>query len=176
MSEPHVVGLSGSARSPSNTGVLVETMLDEVEAYGATTDHIDLAAYGLPVLNLERDTPAEVSEFTERVEQADALVAGTPMYHGSYSGVLKNAIDHCGFDEIEGTDVALAVVSGGRFPRVAVEHLRTVFSTLDARVFRSNVIVPNTSENFTADGAWNNENLEQRARRIAVELYEKTSR
>jgi NAD(P)H-dependent FMN reductase len=41
-------------------------------------------------------------------------IAGTPLYHGSYSGVLKNAIDPMGFHEFEDKMVGLVGVSGGR--------------------------------------------------------------
>ncbi len=30
------------------------------------------------------------------------MILGTPVYHGSYSGVLKNTLDYCGFDEFDG--------------------------------------------------------------------------
>lgn len=48
------------------------------------------------------------------MRQSAGIILGTPEYHGSFSGVLKNAIDLTGFKELEARIVGLAGVSGGR--------------------------------------------------------------
>lgn len=48
------------------------------------------------------------------VKSADGIVLSTPEYHGSFSGVLKNALDLMGFEEFEGKMIGLVGVSGGQ--------------------------------------------------------------
>jgi len=35
-----------------------------------------------------------VAALRRQVQEADGIILGTPEYHGSFSGVLKNALDH----------------------------------------------------------------------------------
>jgi NAD(P)H-dependent FMN reductase len=37
---------------------------------------------------------ANTKEFQDKAMEADFLIFGTPNYHGSYSGILKNALDY----------------------------------------------------------------------------------
>jgi NAD(P)H-dependent FMN reductase len=70
------------------------------------------------------------------------------VYHGSYSGVLKNAMDYCGFDEFEDTTVGLLAVSGGSFPTGALEHLRLVCRAVNAWVLPHQAAIPSAREAF----------------------------
>ena len=129
----------------------LETALDGVAAAGGTGELIDLREYELPPLNPDRDEQGDSAAFARRIREVDAVLLGTPMYHGSCSGVLKNALDHCGFDEFEGTTVGLLAVSGGTFPVTALEHLRSICRALNAWVLPHQAAVPNSHSAF-ADG------------------------
>jgi NAD(P)H-dependent FMN reductase len=83
------------------------------------------------------------------------------MYHGSYSSVLKTALDYSGFDEFEHTTVGLLAVSGGSFPITALDHLRSVCRALDAWVLPHEAAVPNASRRIEA-GAFVEEDLRER--------------
>lgn len=144
----HVVAVSGSLREASRTRRSLAVVLDGVSDAGGTGELIDLREYELPPLNPE-DTPGSDAEaFVRRVREAEAVVLGTPMYHGSYSGVLKNAIDYCGFDEFEGKTVGLLAVAGGSFPVTALDHLRSVCRALDAWVLPHQAAIPRASSAF----------------------------
>lgn len=156
-----VVAVSGSLRDASLTRRSLEIVLDGVADAGGSGELIDLRAYDLPPLNPEDDAGEDVATFTEKLRSADAIVLGTPMYHGSYSGVLKNAIDHCGFDEFDGKTVGLLAVAGGSFPVTALEHLRSVCRALDAWVLPHQSAVPNASNAFE-DGVLVDEDLRNR--------------
>lgn len=52
-------------------------------------------------------SPNNADIFRSKLKGAQGIVIATPEYHGSYSGVLKNALDLCGFDEFEGKIVGL---------------------------------------------------------------------
>ncbi|QHS16313.1 NADPH-dependent FMN reductase [Halopenitus persicus] len=150
MDDPHVVGVVGSLRSRSRTRVVVRTALEGADTAGATTELLDLREYDLPPLNPDVDDQGDGAAFRSAIRDADAVILGTPMYHGSCSGVLKNALDHCGFEEFEGVTVGLVAVAGGSFPITALEHLRSVCRALDAWVLPYQAAVPRAGS--TIDG------------------------
>jgi len=127
VTETTVYGLCGSLRDGSYTRPSLRVALAEAENTGATTDLFDLR---------------------EHLRDADAVVLGTPVYHGSYATPLKNALDYCGFDEFEATTVGLVAVAGGSFPVTALDHLRSVCRALDAWVLPHQTAVPNASRRF----------------------------
>jgi NAD(P)H-dependent FMN reductase len=146
-----VVAISGSLRPHSYTRLALRRALDAAEDAGADTSLLDLRSFDLPPLNPDVDGQGDGAAFTRRIREADAVLLGTPMYHGSYSGVLKNALDYCGFDEFEGKTVGLLGVAGGAFPITALEHLRSVCRALDAWVLPHQAAIPNASSAFDGD-------------------------
>ncbi|MFB6293705.1 MAG: NADPH-dependent FMN reductase [Halonotius sp.] len=153
MSDPHIVALAGSLRDESFTRVATSHALEGAAAAGATTELLDLREFDLPPLDPDLDGQGDSDDLVARVDAADAVILGSPMYHGSYSGVLKNALDYCGFDEFEGKTVGLLAVSGGSFPVTALEHLRSVCRALNAWVVPHQAAVPNSYSAFE-DGAF----------------------
>lgn len=167
----HIVALSGSQRDGSYTRHAIEHALTAAEASGATTDFVDVAALDLPVFDPDRTDAGDAKELRRRVRDADGVLLGTPMYHGSYSSVLKTALDYCGFDEFEETTVGLLVVSGGGFPTPALEHLRSVARALDAWVLPHQVAIPNAHSAFE-EGRLTNESLAERVETLGTDLVE----
>lgn len=148
---PHIVGIVGSLRSESTTRVAMTRALEAARAAGGTTELIDLREYDLPVFDADNDQAGDADELREHVRSGEAILLGTPMYHGSYSSPLKTALDYCGFDEFENTTVGLLGVAGGSFPITALEHLRSVCRALDAWVIPHQAAIPNASKRI-ADG------------------------
>ncbi|MEC4113852.1 NADPH-dependent FMN reductase [Myroides pelagicus] len=56
---------------------------------------IHLSDYQIPIFqaNLMNNVPEEVQQFIEAFRSADIMIWLTPLYHGSLTGVMKNAID-----------------------------------------------------------------------------------
>lgn len=142
---PTVVALCGSLRDESRTRPALEHALSAAEDVGATTRLIDLRNFDLPVYDADVDEAGDAERLRRIVREADAVLLGTPMYHGSYSSVLKTALDYCGFDEFEDKTVGLLAVSGGGFPVTALEHMRSVCRALSAWVIPHQVAIPNSS-------------------------------
>jgi len=166
MSEsPHVVALCGSLSDDSGTRIALRTALDGAAEAGATTDLVDLREFDLPPRDGDDRDAGDAPDLRDRVAAADAVLLGTPMYHGSYSAPLKNALDYCGRDELGGKAVGLLSVAGGGFPRQALGHLRTVCRALDAWALPLQVAVPNSGDAFT-DGEFAADDLAERARRL----------
>lgn len=147
MGNPTVVAVCGSLREASRTRVGLRTALTAAEERGASTELLDLRNYELPMYDPDIDDQGDGPRLRRAVRNADAVILGTPMYHGSYSNVIKNAIDYCGFDEFEEKTVGLFAVSGGAFPVTALEHLRSVCRALDAWVLPFQAAIPNAGDN-----------------------------
>ena len=156
-----VAGLCGSLRDASRTRTALRHALDRADAIGAETDLIDLREYDLPAFDPDEDEPGDTAALVARIGEADALILGTPMYHGSYASPLKTAIDYCGFDEFEHTTVGLLAVAGGSFPLTALDHLRSVCRALNAWVLPYQAVVPN-SRSAIEDGEFVSDDLADR--------------
>jgi NAD(P)H-dependent FMN reductase len=169
-----VVAVAGSLRDGSYTRLALRHALAAAADAGANTGLLDLRAFDLPPLDPDADEQGDSAAFTRRVREADAVLLGTPMYHGSYAGVLKNALDHCGFDEFEGKTVGLLGVAGGAFPITALEHLRSVCRALDAWVLPHQAAIPRASSAF-ADGEFVDEGLATRVATLGRRAVEYAS-
>ena len=166
---PHIVALCGSRRKGSHTRKALEVALTAVRDAGGSAELVDLSEMELPPLDPDQPEAGDSEHLTRIVHDADAVILGTPMYHGSYSGVLKNAIDYCGFDEFEGKTIGLLVVSGGPFPTPALTHLRDVCRSLKAWVLPHQVAIPRARSAF--DGGQITDNtLEERIHTLGTQL------
>ncbi|MFC6824863.1 NADPH-dependent FMN reductase [Halopelagius fulvigenes] len=161
MTDTHVVAVCGSLRERSYTRLSLERVLEAVGEVDATGELLDLREYDLPPMNADREEQGDSAAVVRRIREADAVVLGTPMYHGSYSGVLKNALDYCGFEEFDGKTVGLVAVAGGSFPVTALEHLRSVCRSLNAWVLPHQAAVPNASSQFD-DTELANDSIDER--------------
>ena len=69
-----------------------------------------------------------LAEFLTLAAACDAFVLGTPVYHDSYSGVLKNALDHLGSASLGGKVFGL-VSHGGQRTTQAVDPDKQAIAT-----------------------------------------------
>lgn len=88
-----IVGMGGSLAARSTSLAALEIALDGAASSGAQTELFDLAALDLPVYAPDREPSAEVLRFCDAVYAADGLLWSSPLYHGTISGVFKNALD-----------------------------------------------------------------------------------
>jgi len=171
MAPPHVVGIVGSLRDESYTRVAVQRALAAAEAAGGTTELLDLRALDLPVFDADARETGDAARLTDAVYEADSVLLGTPVYHGSYSSVLKNALDYCGFDEFEDKTVGLLAVAGGGFPITALDHLRTVCRALNCWVIPHQAAIPE-ARTVVSDGAIQDADIEERVARLGEEAVQ----
>jgi NAD(P)H-dependent FMN reductase len=168
---PHVVGICGSLSDDSGTRIALRNALTAAERAGATTALLDLRDYDLPPRDGDDRDAGDGPELRADVAAADAVLLGTPMYHGSYSAPLKNALDYCGRDEFGGKAVGLLSVAGGSFPRQALGHLRTVCRAVDAWTLPMQVVIPDSGSAFE-DGDLVEDGLAERTRDLGEILVE----
>jgi len=165
----HVVGVVGSLADDSTTRIAVERALDAATAAGATTDLVDLRQLELPIFDSDAPDAGDAPDLRRRLRAADAVLLGTPMYHGSYASPLKTALDYSGFEEFEDATVGLLVVAGGGFPLPALEHLRESMRALNAWTLPTQVAIPN-SHAATEAGRLADDDLAERVATLGREL------
>jgi NAD(P)H-dependent FMN reductase len=149
-----VVGICGSLRLGSYTRMAVNAALRGAAEAGARTQLLDLVEYDLGFAGRgDQNDPESVVRLRRQVRESDGIILGTPEYHGSFSGVLKNALDHMGFTEFEGKMVGLVGVSGGQMGAFdALNSLRNVGRALHAWVVPEQASVPEAWKVFDDSG------------------------
>jgi FMN reductase len=92
---PLVVGLGGTLRENSSTERAVRHCLESVEREGGR-----IRMFAGPDLDLPMYAPHQLERTPKALElvgalrDADAVVVGSPGYHGAVSGLVKNALDY----------------------------------------------------------------------------------
>lgn len=82
---------------------------------------------------------------------SDGVVAATPVYSGSYTGLFKSFVDLLGQAAFDGTPVLLAATAGTARHSLALEHaMRPLFSYLRALTVPTGVFA--ASEDWGGDG------------------------
>lgn len=169
-----VAALCGSLRKGSYTASALKLALEGSKRFGATTSFLDLKNYDLPfhpgLPEAGRDNEA-VRRLRADVKAADGLILGTPEYHGSYSGVLKNALDFLTFEEMEGKMMGLVGVSGGAMGAFdAMNGLRSVGRALHAWVIPSQTAIPQAWNVFDEAGKIRDVALAKRVGDVGYEV------
>lgn len=126
-----VVGVSGSLHEPSKTTALVEAV---VAAVGRKTpiesEIFTLAQLGPSLAGaLQRsELPEGVERALLEIEGADLLVAASPVYRASFTGLFKHLFDFVDQYALVGQPVLLAATGGGERHALILEHqLRPLF-------------------------------------------------
>lgn len=166
-----VAAICGSLAEDSVTRVALDEALSAASVAGAETTLVDLRNYHLPTFDADDQDAGDAPKLRAELRTADAVVLGTPMYHGTISSPLKTALDYSGFDEFEDTTVGLLTVSGGSFPTPALEHLRWVVRALEAWPLPFDVAIPDSHDQVD-DGVLVDGSLEDRVRRLGTELVQ----
>jgi azobenzene reductase len=123
--------ISGSIRQPSFTRTLLNLVEVALIEQKVNTALWDLHSEPLPIADPAfhhgpSNHPDErVRRFVALADSCDAFVFSSPIYHNSYSGVLKNALDHLTIPHLYFKPVGL-ISHGGNRSTQAVDHLRIV--------------------------------------------------
>lgn len=144
--------LLGSVRMGRQTHKAAYYLEEKLTNRNIQTDLIDLAETQLPVLR-ERvgqhpEPPENAEEISKRLHNADALLLVTPEYHGSISGVLKNAIDYF-WSEFQKKPIGVVAASSGGFGGInASTHLQQIILSVGAYPMPLKLLVPQVHKAF----------------------------
>ena len=89
-----IVGVGGSLARSSTSRATLQLALEGAAAAGAETRLLDLRKLDLPMYNSDDDEPGEAAaQLIGSCYAADGLIWSSPLYQGTISGALKNALD-----------------------------------------------------------------------------------
>lgn len=144
MSRTHqVTAIIGSPSNPSKTRALVEAIVASLESTTPISvrwvEVSQLAPHIGPVTSFKA-LPPEAEEALRAIEQADLVIASSPVYKGSYTGLFKHLIDFVNPEALVGKPVLLAASGGSdRHALVVDQQLRPLFSFFRAQTVPSAV-------------------------------------
>jgi FMN reductase len=131
-----VVVVNGSPHDKSKTMGLVDVALDALSTMLPTTVHrIDVYRLGpeFATATKREDVASDVEAELLAAETADLLIAATPVYRGSYTGLFKHFFDLVDQYALANKLVLLAATGGGDHHALALEHaLRPLFGFFQA--------------------------------------------
>ena len=138
------VAISGSPSSTSRSRRLLTCALGELRAEGVETELIDLAALPADAL-LGRSLSPAVTNAMGLIAEADIVLAATPVYRATYSGLLKVFFDLLPVSALVGK-VGIPIATGGSAShQLVLDHgLRPLFASVGA------VTVPSATYAFDA--------------------------
>lgn len=173
-----IVGIAGSLRPDSYSQQALKIVADRVKALGAEVKTLDLRQLDLPFCDGSDEYPdyPDVEKLREAVLEADGIVLVTPEYHGSLSGVLKNALDLMGFEHFSGKVTGLVSVLGGQSNSNALNDMRTIMRWVHAWTIPEQVAIGQAWKAFDQDGNLQDENLSKRIDAFAQSLVENTQK
>ncbi|MFF2844745.1 FMN reductase [Streptomyces sp. NPDC058001] len=162
-----LVVVSAGLSVPSSTRLLADRLTEAVvrQAPGTEVRVVELRDLAVEIAhNLVTGFPGPaLSEALDEVTGADALIAVTPVFSASYSGLFKSFFDVIDKDALTGKPVLAAATGGtGRHSLVLEHALRPLFAYLRA------VVVPTAV--YAASEDWGAEGLAERIGRAAREL------
>ena len=174
---PRVLVFTGSVRVPSYTRALSREVGRVLTSTGADVAYWDVRESVLPIADPKYHKSASehpdswVVKLDSEARIADAFVLATPVYHNSYSGVLKNALDLLNIDpHFRSKPVGLISHGGDRSPQ-AVDHLRIVVRGLNAIATPTQVCTQHADFKTRGhDYELVNKEILQRIRRFSEEL------
>ncbi|MGZ4927624.1 MAG: flavodoxin family protein [Halobacteriota archaeon] len=147
-----VIAINGSARKDGNTAILIRHMFEELENEGIETELLSLAGKTIrgctACMNCfeikDRRCVFDddiVNEYIAKMEAADGIVLGSPVYFSDVTAEMKALIDRAGFvsfanDGLFKRKVGSAVVAQRRTS--ATHSLDTLYHFL----FSQDIIIP----------------------------------
>lgn len=171
-----LVVVTAGLSSPSSTRALGDALS------AATASHVTARGEGVDVTVLElRELAAELAEAMTNwgtptpaleaaqnaVAQADGLIAVSPVFQGSYSGLFKMFFDTLQPHALNGLPTLIAATGGSSRHALVLDYaLRPLLNYLHATVVPTGVF--QATEDFgTAEGARNEQRIERAAGELA---------
>ncbi|GAA0805925.1 CE1759 family FMN reductase [Spirilliplanes yamanashiensis] len=175
-----LVVVSAGLSVPSSTRLLADRLAAATvaaagraagDAMPVEVTHVELRELAHDITDhlLTGFAPAALRRALDAVAAADGLIAVTPIFNASYSGLFKSFTDVLDRTALDGTPVLLAATGGTARHSLALDHaLRPLFAYLRAAVVPTGVFA--ATEDF-AGGA-----LRARIDRAAAELADAMAR
>ena len=92
---PNILGIGGTTRAGSSTERALRYAANEVERLGGKMQIICGSNLVLPLYRVDKSARSdEAKRLVDAFRNCDALLVASPGYHGSISGLIKNALEY----------------------------------------------------------------------------------
>jgi len=170
---PFIVGIGGTTRPGSSSEKALRYALALAEAQSADVELFDGAGMNLPMYAPDSPTRSEGAQrLIAALRRANGVVLATPCYHGSVSGLVKNALDYTedmstdAEPYLDGRAVGLIVCGHGwQSTGVVLSAFRSIVHALRGWPTPMGVAINTQVERFDENGAGIGE---QTARQMSI--------
>jgi FMN reductase len=133
-----LVAVLGSVTRPGRLHSAVDGMLARARASpGVATRLLDLSEHRISFADgrAPTDYGDDTAALVDAVTDADAVAFATPIYRGTFTGALKNALDQLPVVALQGKPVGIVSMGATDYHYLGAEwHLRDVFTWFGALV------------------------------------------
>ncbi|AZS36440.1 FMN reductase (NADPH) [Microbacterium lemovicicum] len=152
--------VSAGLSNPSSTRLLADRLSAAVvrdlreQGIEAEVDVFELRDYAHDIMNnlMTGFAPAALETMVNTVVSADALIAVTPIFSTSYSGLFKSFIDILDPDALSGTPVLIGANAGTARHSLAIDYaIRPLFTYLHAEPVPTGVFAASSDWGGSAD-------------------------
>jgi FMN reductase len=162
-----IVGLGGSLAKSSKSRAALRRALQGASSAGADTQLLDLRELDLPMYNPDDAEPTETAaELIESCYGADGMLWSSPLYQGTISGALKNALDWLHVlgsrdpPYLHDKVIGLISAAGGTQGLQAINTMEFSVRALRGWAVPYVVPVPAAARAFAPDGSVQNESID----------------
>lgn len=176
MSERRLMVVSGGLSQPSSTRLLADQLIAAVERTLADRgievqpEVVELREHAHALTNamLTGFPSGRLREVIDRLTSAYGLIAVTPIFTASYSGLFKTFFDVLDADTLTGKPVLMAATGGTERHSLALEHaMRPLFAHLRAIAVPTAVYAASSDWGNTAAGTALSHRIERAAGELA---------
>lgn len=169
--------IAGSNRANATSTTLLRYIESVLRSQQISVTFVDLSELQLPLFSPDNwDFHPNAVSLIEAVVDADSLIFATPEYHGSISGVLKNALDYISPDKVAGKTVLSVSAAGGPLGVSSLTHLQTIVRNLHGINCPEWISIGFGSNSFDSDGVPLNEDIKKRVQEVVDSFVELTQK
>jgi FMN reductase len=176
---PLIVGLGGTGSATGSTERILRHALSAAESAGAETLFFDGKALDMPMYSYGEVRTEAALALISALRRADGIIIASPGYHGTVSGLIKNALDYVedmAKDErvyFEGRAVGLiAVAAGWQATGSTLATLRSITHALRGWPTPMAVAINSAQPVFDGEGALIDANVGTQLNVLAGQVVE----
>ncbi|QHW34953.1 NAD(P)H-dependent oxidoreductase [Paenibacillus rhizovicinus] len=161
--------IAGATRRESTSALLSAYIANVMREEGHEVTLFDLREKPLPFYDDDdEEMHPNTSELLDAVFHADAVVLSTPEYHGSLSGVLKNALDYLGKGQFGDKAVMPVCSSGGAVGVSSLQQMQAIVRNLHGINSPEWISIGGSQRQFLPNGSPESEDVRNRVQRTVA--------
>ncbi len=177
--QPFIVGLGGTLRPGSSCEKAITLALGHARELGADTEFFSGDDLNLPLFCAdERELSGKAQRLVSSLRRSDGIVIASPGYHGSISGLVKNALDYTEYMRtdrnmyFDGRAVGSIVCAAGwQTVGTTLTTMRSIVHALRGWPTPIGVGINTSGRVFSANGACEDEKVSQQIRQMVDQVY-----